>query len=279
MTGVPKSNVVSINGLRLHYVDWGTEGRPPLICLHGYTSHSRIWDLFAQSARDQYHVLGLDQRGHGESGWATDGYARDLFVDDLSGFIDALDLSNVTLVGLSMGGWHALLYAAAHRDVVEKVILVDIGPEVARQQSRPRTAEEPTPSVFDSLEDAVRFARRRNPKPPDDLLRLDITHSLRQREDGKWVWRPDPAMLSQPLKDPRDAGIIERYWKALESLTCPVLLVRGRESGLVPDKVVDRMKKANPGLSLVDVEDSGHNVPVDSPQGFLDATREFLGLE
>ena len=277
----PESKFVTVGDMRLHYVDWGTPGNLPLICLHGYTSHSRIWDYVAEAARDKYHVIGLDQRGHGESGWATDGYKRDSFVADLEGFIDDLGFDKVTLVGLSMGGWHAMLYAPAHPERVDRVVLVDIGPEVGGgrpRARRSRTPDEPTPSAFDSLEHAYAFARRRNPKPPDDLLRTDITHSLRQRGDGKWIWRPDPAMLSGSFDDPRSPDMISRYWAALEATKCPVLLVRGGESDLVSDEVVTRMKAANPKVSAIDVPDSGHNVPVDKPEEFIDAVGDFLGL-
>ena len=266
--------------MRLHCVDWGETGLPPLLCLHGYTSHSRIWDRFALAARHKYRVIGMDQRGHGQSGWASDGYDRASFVTDLHGLVRELGMERVTLVGLSMGGWHALLYASEYPEMVDRVVLVDIAPEVGRRSER-RTGddEEPTPSSFESVEQAFAFARRRNPRPPDDLLLTDVSNSLRQREDGKWVWRPDPAMLQAGFDDPANPDKIRRYWAALESLACPLLVVRGAESGLVPDDVVTRMLEANPLVSAVDVPRSGHNVPLDNPDGFLAAVGAFLGLE
>ncbi len=276
----PESLHVQVGGIRLHCDDWGTEGLPPLLCLHGYTSHSRIWDHLAARARDKYRVMGLDQRGHGRSGWASDGYGRSLFVNDLHAVVQDLGLDRVSLVGLSMGGWHSLLYASEHPETVDKVVLVDIAPEVSpRSERRSSEVEEPTPSSFESVEQAFAFARRRNPKPPDDLLLTDVSNSLRRREDGRWVWRPDPAMLQVGFDDPSNPDKIRRYWAALESLTCPLLVVRGAESGLVPDDVVARMLEANPLVSAVDVPDSGHNVPLDNPDGFLEAVEAFLGIE
>ena len=159
-------------------------------------------------------------------------------------------------------------------------MLVDIGPEVSpRSERRSDEPAEPTPGSFESIEQAFEFARRRNPRPPDDLLLTDISNSLRRREDGRWVWRPDPAMLQAGFDDPANPDKIRRYWEALKSLSRPLLVVRGAESGLVPDDVVARMLEANPLVSAVDVQDSGHNVPVDNPDGFLQAVGTFLGIE
>ena len=275
----PQSLHVQVGTIRLHCVDWGQEGLPTLLCLHGYSSHSRIWDRFAVAARRRYRVVGVDQRGHGQSGWASDGYARDAFVRDLEGLIQVLGLERVTLVGLSMGGWHALLYASEHPEMVDSVVLVDIAPEVSpRSERRAGDAQEPTPNSFESIEQAFAFARRRNPRPPDDLLLTDVSNSLRQREDGKWVWRPDPAMLRAGFDDPTNPVMIRRYWEALESVTCPLLVVRGEESGLVPDDVVARMKAANPMVSAVNVSGAGHNVPLDCPEAFVEAVGDFLEL-
>ena len=266
--------------MRLHCVDWGQDGLPPLLCLHGYSSHSRIWDSFAASARSKYRVIGVDQRGHGRSGWASDGYERDSFVTDLRGLVEALGLQHVALVGLSMGGWHSLLYASEHPELVSKVVLVDIAPELSPRSERQSTdVAEPTPGSFESIDEAFDFARRRNPLPPDDLLLTDVSNSLRQRDDGRWVWHPDPAMLQAGFDDPSNPDKIRRYWEALKSLSCPLLLVRGAESGLVPDDVVTRMLEANPLVSAVDVPRSGHNVPLDNPDGFLQAVGDFLAIE
>ena len=276
----PQALYVQVGSLRLHCVDWGSEGLPPLLCLHGYTSHSRILDRFALAARQKYRVLGLDQRGHGQSGWASDGYDRSSFVSDIRTLVEVLGLERVSLVGLSMGGWHALLYASEHPEMVDRVVLVDIAPEVSpRSERKSDEPAEPTPSSFESVEQAFAFARRRNPRPPDDLLLTDVSNSLRRREDGRWVWRPDPAMLQAGFDDPVNPAKIRRYWEALESLSVPLLVVRGAESGLVPDDVVTRMLEANPLVSAVDVPHSGHNVPVDNPEGFLKAVRAFLGIE
>jgi pimeloyl-ACP methyl ester carboxylesterase len=71
--------------------------------LHGLSSHARSWDHAAEALAGQYHVIALDQRGHGDTDWAPR-YGLGPMAQDLLGFLDALDLPKVTLMGLSMGG-------------------------------------------------------------------------------------------------------------------------------------------------------------------------------
>ena len=150
-----KEKDVTVNGVRLRYLDWGTEGRTPLVCLHSHTAQAHIWDEFAEAVSGQYHVLAVDQRGHGESQWADTGYARDRFVEDLAAFVDALDLKRFVLVGGSMGGWNSLLYTMDHPDRVERIVLVDIAPESSAESLAMREKRPPTPMEFESLEAAV----------------------------------------------------------------------------------------------------------------------------
>ena len=275
--GDPQSKYVTVNGVKLRYLDWGTEGLPYMVCLHGHTGQARIWDQLAEEARNHYHVLAFDQRGHGESGRADDGYARDRFVEDLAALMDALDLPKVTLAGLSMGGWHSMLYTPGHQDRVEKIVMVDIGPESSREAMASRGNRPPTPEEFDSLDGAIEWARTGNTLVSDEDLRSDVAHRTRQREDGKWTWKADPRLF-QPLTDMTDETLIKRYWDGLSAISCPILHVRGRESGLVSDDILERMSQANPNFQNVDVPDAGHVVTVDNPQGFNDAVRDFLGL-
>ena len=274
----PMEKRVSVNGVTLRYLDWGTDGKPAMMCLHGHTGQAHIWDEFAQAMAPHYRVLAVDQRGHGESQWAADGYDRDRFVDDLEALIQTLALDRVVLSGLSMGGWNSLLYAHRHPERVERIVLVDIAPEGSEESRRMSAGRPPTPLDFGGFEEAVGIARQGNPWIADARLRSDLADRLREGEDGRWAWKADPALFNSPLRDSSDAGLIARYWKAVEEIPCPILLVRGSESPLVADKTVERMRRLNSGLESVDVAGAGHVVTVDRPEEFIAATRGFLGV-
>ena len=274
----PISKYVNVNGVRLRYLDWGTRGLPPMICLHGHTGQARIWDEFAEVMRDSYHVYAVDQRGHGESAHALDGYARDRFVEDLAAFADALELERFTLSGLSMGGWHSMLYTAEHPDRVERIVMVDIGPEPSEEAVAASGNRPLTPMAFDTIEEAVAWMRSGNPWASDARLLKDAQHKMKQTDDGLWTWKADHDLFNVPLPDMSDPDLIGRYWSALDTIPCPILEVRGAESPLVSDAVLDRMKAAANDLTSVDVADAGHVVTVDKPNEFIAATREFLGV-
>ena len=273
-----RERFITVNNVRLRYLDYGAEGKTPLICMHGHAGQAHIWDEFAEAASPYYHVLVMDQRGHGDSGWAVDGYARDRFVEDLDAFIKSLGLGKVVLAGLSMGGWNAMLYASANPGAVERIIIVDIAPERSDEALRDQVTRPPTPMAFCNFEEAFASARAGNPWATETRLRKDVANKMRQESTGMWVWRADPALFNNTLPDNQEPDYIARYWRSLESIECPIMEVRGKESILVSDDIVERMKKANPKFSSVDVEDSGHVVTVDKPQGFIDATKEFLGI-
>lgn len=269
---------VTLNGVRLRYLDWGTTGKTPLICLHGHTGQARIWDEFAEAMAPSYHVLALDQRGHGESDWAHDGYQRERFVGDVAAFVDLTGAKKVVLCGLSMGGWNSLLYAAQYPDRVERVVIVDIGPEASEASRKSFGTRPPSPTEFRSLDEAFEWARGSNPWASDERLRRDLQDRLRRHGDGRWRWRADPVLFATRLRDNEDPAMIARYWDALRAISCPILEVRGAGSVLLDEAVKGRMLAANKSLSWMDVPNAGHVVPVDKPQEFIQATRGFLGV-
>lgn len=268
-----------VNGVRLRYFDWGNETKPVMVCLHGHTGDSSIWREFAEAMSPHYRVLTVDQRGHGGSDWAEDGYSRDQFVDDLTVFIDTLGLSRVTLVGLSMGGWNTLLYTPLHPTLVEKAVIVDIAPEASEESKQMWGSRPPTPLEFDSFEHAIRWGREYSPWSTDERYQSDMSAKLHEREDGKWTWNADPVLYNMQLEDNRSEDLIKRYWTSLSKFTCPILEVRGGESPLVSDTIVARMEQANQTyFSSVTVDGAGHVVPVDRPKEFIDVVGKFLGV-
>ncbi len=83
----PQDKTVTVNGLKLHYLDWGAEGKPMMVLLHGLRGHAHSWDDVSMAMCQEYHVLALDQRGRGETDWAKDGaYDTPDYVADLVGF-------------------------------------------------------------------------------------------------------------------------------------------------------------------------------------------------
>lgn len=268
-----QDRLIMLNGLRFHFRDWGSESAPPLVLLHGFTGHARSWDTFARAMCDRFRVLALDQRGHGETEWADD-YAPERMVEDIEAFVRALKLQRFALLGLSMGGRNAYAYAARHPETLDRLVIVDIGPEIMTAGRDRIQTNVQASDVFDDPEEAVRAARALNPRPPEAELRHRLLNNLRQLEDGRWTWRYDRSLRSPDRPLPRPDA--DSAWAMLPKITCPTLLVRGAESDILSRETADRMVRTIPNCRLVEVPDAGHSVPLDNPSGFIAAVRPFL---
>lgn len=268
-----QDRIIQFNGLNFHYREWGEAAAPPLVLLHGYTGHARSWDTTARAFAGEYRVLALDQRGHGETDWADD-YAPERMVEDVVAFAGSLGLARFNLLGLSMGGRVAYHYAALHPETVERLVIVDIGPEIVASGSDRIRSGVLAPDTFDDPEEAFRAARAANPRPPDDELRHRVLNSLVEDGSGRWTYRYDKALRSPDRPLPRPNA--EAAWALLPRITPPTLLIRGAASDILSAETAARMVEAIPDCRLVEVEDAGHSVPLDNPRGFIAAVRSFL---
>jgi pimeloyl-ACP methyl ester carboxylesterase len=257
-----------VNGLRLRCLDWGGAGRPPLLLLHGFTGHAHAWDTLSLALQPHFHVYALDQRGHGDSDPA-DAYNPVLAYDDLDGVLRQLGLGSLVLIGLSMGGRNGMYFAAKRPDVVDKLVVVDIGPEISARASAPSSGPA-EPDTWNSIEQAARHLYRANPYPGIHYYRWVVSHSLKQREDGALVWKWHPS-----IKTRRSTGDVD-WWALLTRITAPTLVLRGAESTVLDHDVAERMVKALPRGTLVEIPDAVHTLHEDNPEAVLAALRTFL---
>jgi pimeloyl-ACP methyl ester carboxylesterase len=277
MSSMPAAQTIQINGHSLAYYEWGQRGTPILICLHSHTNSAASWREFADFSSKKYHVFAIDQRGHGNSEWAKDGYARDRLVKDLSEFIALNNFGEITLVGCSMGGWHSILYTADNPGRVQRIVLVDIAPEASPERLQAPPAP-PAPLEFLTLEDGFQWLRSGNPWATDTRLREETESRLKQIDSGTWVWKADLNGFDSPLPDMTSTVLIQRYWSAIQSIECPILEIRGAESGLVSDETIKKMKRVGKNIESIDVRNAGHVVMVDQPESFIEAIRTFIAL-
>ncbi len=268
--------LIEMHGLRFHFRDWPSKrlNAPSLVLLHGFTGHARSWDAFAEAMTDRYRVLALDQRGHGESGWAAaDRYGIDDMINDLESFVQALGLQNLTLLGLSLGGLVTIEYAGRRPKPLAACVIVDIGPEIDRSGSSRIQANVQAVDTFASREEAFAAARAENSRPPEALHRQRSDASLMRTEDGRWTYRYDRTLRSPGKLRLRDA---ETAWRSCAKIEASTQIVRGELSDILSPQIAERMVRTIPDARLVTVTNAGHGVPYDAPEGFLAAVREFL---
>ena len=256
----PKSEFLSVQGLRLHYLDWGNHGAPPLVCVHGYTSSAQAFNAPARQLLERFHVIVPDVRGHGESAWSPDGaYQYRDQAADLAAIAEQLGLARFSLIGTSMGGIIAMTYAGEHSERLARLIINDIGPDAETGSQRITQMVGSRPDEFATLEDAVAYRRQMSPivagRSLEDQEELALG-VLRRRADGRWVWKMDPQYVQQRVA--QGPPVRPPLWPVLQRLSCPTLVVWGEDSDVLSEPQARRMAETLPKGQLVSVPGVGH---------------------
>jgi esterase len=268
-----RDETVTLDGLRFHYRDWGDPAAPPLVLLHGFMGTARDWDTIAGGLADHYRVLALDQRGFGESAWASY-YHEQRLVDDLGAFVDALGLATFAAIGFSFGGTTAGSYAAREPGRVTQLVLAEcFGADDNPALTAVLQTVRALPETFASPEEAAAAWRPLAPHAPEAELRHWMTSALTLENDGRWRWRFDP-VFRVPGPPGRLNAEPDVFAERLAGVTCPTLLVVGADSFLLDS--AERMAAALPRTHLERLPRAGHWAPLDNPSRFLEIVDRFL---
>jgi pimeloyl-ACP methyl ester carboxylesterase len=266
----PEDRFVTVGGLRIHYLDWGNPSAPPFVMLHGIDRIARTFDHLAPHFADRYHVIAMDLRGHGDSGWDPEGrYLVEDHAGDLEGLVRALGLRNITLWGNSTGGRVVQVFAGLHPELVAAVIAEDVGPE------RPRSIADAYARRVKQEEngwggpDELLAQMRASPQPlPAVVLEPYVRYGTKRREDGRLVWKRDPNLVK---------GFVEtELWRYVRAVKAPILYVLGGRSTIVPAATQEELKKALPQARIVTMPGLGHYPSDEQPGEFVKIVDDFL---
>lgn len=273
---VPERRHVVVDGMRLHYLDWGRRDGRPILFLHGGALNAHTWDVVCLALRDQYRCLALDQRGHGDSEWSpVMDYEPAAHLRDIRGLVELLGLERFLLVGQSMGGVNAFAYATHHADHLAGLVLIDVGPNT-RAGGAQRIGEFVLGTAeIDSIDAAIAKAIEFNPLRDRRLLRRSLLYAFRELPNGKWARKNDMRHWGREDARIRAERSAER-WKNVARVTCPTLVVRGAESDVFLDEDAERFALALPNARWVSVERAGHTIQGDNPRGLCEALRPFF---
>jgi pimeloyl-ACP methyl ester carboxylesterase len=273
---LPTEHHAVLGGMRLHFLDWGTAGSPPVLFLHGGGLTARTWDLVCLALRPRAQCFALDQRGHGDSEWSPGmDYDPEAHVGDLEALIARLRLDRPVLVGQSMGAVHSLYYAARHADEVAGLVLVDMTPDVQAKAAERIFDFVTAPAELDSVEEFVKRAMEFNPRRDPRLLRRSLLHNLRRLPDGRWTWKYDRRRMTRERLEAFRERIAD-LWELLDAVTCPTLVVRGERSEAVTPISAKGLAEALPDGQWATVADAGHTVQGDNPRGLAEVLEPFL---
>jgi pimeloyl-ACP methyl ester carboxylesterase len=266
-----KKRVLRINGLDLSLLEWGASGNPALCFLHGGAAHAHWFDLVAPAFADRFHVVSLDQRGHGESQWSTPpAYATEDFAADLEALMDALGWRRMALAGHSMGGHNTMGFAAWHPERVGAAVIIDSRPALPPERvDRMRARGRRPPRLHPTLERAVQSFRLLPPDTTaDPALLAHLARAGLAERDGGFKYRFDPACYA--ARRPVDC------WPLLPRITAPTLVVRGERSPILPREMAEQMREAIPRVSVLEIPGAYHHLVLDAPVAFSRALDAFL---
>jgi esterase len=261
---------VTVNDLRIHYLDWGNAAKPPMILIHGIARHAHTFDHIAPHFARDYHVLAIDIRGHGDSNWDPKGdYLVEDHVKDLEGLVKRLKLTHITMLGNSTGGRVVQVFAGTHPDLVAKLVVEDVGPQrpedIASGFAR-RVQQEA--NGWASEEDLVRQLLKENPGVDETWVRNYAHFGIKPRGDGRFVWKRDPNLVKGFV--PTD------LWASVRRIVSPTLYILGGKSTIVPLDTQQELKRALRDCEIVTMPGLGHYPDVEDPSGFLAIVDRFL---
>jgi pimeloyl-ACP methyl ester carboxylesterase len=273
---VPEDRHFIGRGLRLHYLDWGTAGRFPVLFLHGGLLTAHTWDLTCAPLRAAYHCLALDQRGHGDSEWSAGlDYGAAAYLGDIEAWVEHLELDRFVLVGQSLGALNALRYAQAHGDRLTGLVIVDLGFSSPRSAGARRIRDfAMLPAELGSIDEFVDRALAFNPLRHPELLRRSLLNNLRRLPNGRWTWKYDRRHLADTFAGM--PGYLEAVRRGLSDVGCPALVVRGALSDVVTASDAASVAAALSRGRFAEIDGAGHTVQGDNPHALVEVLRSFL---
>ena len=267
------SHFLEANGIKLHYLDYGTDGRRPMLCVHGGAAHAHWYDFVAPGFTPDHHVLSLDLRGHGDSAWADPhSYSWKTYAEDLNAFVEKLDLTDFVLIGHSMGGMISLAYAATHPGrlgrlvIVDSIMLMPMDRVFAMREFAARPAR--SYATQEELIARYRLEPAETQMAAPEIIQRMAMHSGREAPGGRWQHKADRRVYAN---FEQIAGV--PLW---EKVKVPALAIRGERSTRFTPEVLAEIRARAPQVQMAEVPASDHHITLDNPQGFVDVVRVFL---
>ncbi len=263
--------VIDVDGVPIHYLEWGDRSQPGLVLVHGGAAHAHWWTFLAPMFAENWHVVALDLSGHGDSGRRGD-YSHEAWACEVMAVADnAAFPGPPVLVGHSLGGMVTIQTASDHGDRLRGAVIVDTpvrrpDPE-SEEGARGRAFRKP--GVYPDLETALSHFRLIPPQPCEHDFIFDhvARNSLHETEAG-WTWKFDPALFKHTLVSLRDQ---------LASVKCRVALFRGEHSVTVPPDTADYMYELmDRNAPVVTIPAAHHHLILDQPLAFVAALRTLL---
>jgi len=241
----------------------------PLLILHGFLGMSDNWKTMGtQFAANGFEVHLLDLRNHGRS-FHSDEFSYEIMVQDLYDYCQANNLEKVNIIGHSMGGKTAMLFAATHPERIEKLIVADIGPKFYPQHHQ---------TILEGL-NAVDFSKKPSRNEVEEILSQYITDFGTRQFLMKSLYWQEPGQLAFRFNLSVFNKKIDEIGKALPEnaiFNKPTLFIRGGNSNYILDEDFQNIQQHFPDSRIETIPNVGHWLHAENPKLFYEITSSFL---
>lgn len=258
--------LISINGNQLAYNDEGSG--PPVILLHGYPFNRSMWKEQVALLRDNYRVVTPDLRGHGKSDTVPGPSTMSAMAQDVASLMDALDISEASMGGLSMGGYIVLAFYRLFPNRVRSLILADTRAQADTEEGKQNRANQAEKVLAEGMAGIVDSMLPKMLAPDTVSKRPEVVKRIR---DLMLQTKPEGAAAAL-----RGMAMREDQTELLSQITLPALIVVGREDAVTPLQDSEKMHHEIDGSRLEIIENAGHVSNLEQPEQFNHALLSFL---
>lgn len=252
--------------IKLAYVDFGGSGEY-VVLLHGLMSRATSWYETALWLKENYHVIGFDQRGHGRSEKPDSDYARGIMIEDIALTMNELGIRNSIVMGHSMGGSIAWGLAVNYPHLVKALIIEDKSAQSPPEEALDEWKKwfESWPIPFSCLKEARLFFGNLHPTYADHFIEL-----FEEKELGYY-----PVFKFEHLLKILSLSFEKSRWDEMERIKCPTLIIKGGDSSFQREHA-EKMSILIKNCQLIEIPNAGHVVHDDQPELFRKAVENFL---
>lgn len=268
---------------KVAYWEWGDPDQDHVIlCLHGLTRQGRDFDTLARHLSNSYRVVCPDFAGRGQSDWLvhSQDYAVPTYLSDLMVILAQLNATKLYVVGTSLGGLVAMTLAGLSNNPIERLVLNDIGPVIDLEAVKRIGSYVGQPLTFSSVDDGIAYlgqiSQSFGKHTPEQWRELSMP-LLVPNGEGKYQLHYDPK-IAENFKYINEAVAQqsnESLWKVYDAITCPTLLIRGKDSDLLSTGTAIEMTQRGPKATLIEFKDVGH-APTLMQEDQLQVVMNFL---